>query len=418
MAPAFAHDADLSTRWVSAVGDPAPTLTLAWEDERSVSGLRVHVGPGPGRSPRTAVLTAAGAEREVVLRDDGLVTFPPVETAEITLRFPVGAEETDAAVLPLVIAEVELDGIQDLTHRPDPSARTGAGCGLGPAITIDGRTIDTEVRGTLADVLDGTPLDILPCSTAGPLRSGEHRLTVTPTDRFTVTSMTMTAQGPPEPVTASRSFSIQQWEDTHRVITVAAGSTSVLRVAENANPGWVATLDGEPLEPMVLDGWQQGYVVPAGTGGRIDLQFTPDLPYRAGLLGGALLAFLLLTCTVVGTIRSGRRPATVVEEARWTRLADNATSRAVLIAGSALIGGLPLAAGALAGAGLRSRPSRRLVLGSATIAGAGLLAALAAAAGQGSVFEPADLVAGLGLGLLLSALPVLSESSPKAEEPT
>lgn len=418
VAPAFAHDADLSTRWVSAVGDPAPTLTLAWEDKRTVSGLRIHLGTGPGRLPRTAVLTAAGAEREIVLREDGLVTFPPVQTAEVTLRFPVGAEETDAAVLPLVIAEVELEGIQDLTHRPDRSARTGAVCGLGPAITIDGRSIDTEVRGTLADVLDGTPLDVLPCSTAGPLRSGEHRLTVTPTDRFTVTSMTMTAQGPPEPVTAPRSFSVEQWEDTHRVVTVAAGNTSVLRVAENTNPGWLATLDGEPLETMVLDGWQQGYVVPAGTGGRIDLQFTPDVPYRAGLLGGALLAFLLVTCTVVVTIRSRRRPAAVVEEPRWTRLEENSTSRAVLMAGSALIGGLPLAAGALAGAGLRSRPSRRLVLGVATLVGAGLIAAVGAAAGQGNVFEPADLVAGLGLGLLLSALPTPSESSPEAEEPT
>ena len=40
VAPAFAHDGDPTTWWSSAVGDPAPSLTVRWDEERPVSGVR------------------------------------------------------------------------------------------------------------------------------------------------------------------------------------------------------------------------------------------------------------------------------------------------------------------------------------------------------------------------------------------
>ena len=47
VAPAFAHDGDPTTWWSSAVGDPAPSITVSWDDERTVSGIRVLTGPHP-----------------------------------------------------------------------------------------------------------------------------------------------------------------------------------------------------------------------------------------------------------------------------------------------------------------------------------------------------------------------------------
>ncbi|EUA16197.1 putative membrane protein [Mycobacterium xenopi 4042] len=55
------------------------------------------------------------------------------------------------------------------------------------------------------------------------------------------------------------------------------------------------TGDGTRLTPVAVNGWQQGWVVPAGTAGTITLTFVSNSLYRTGLLGGlALLPVLAL----------------------------------------------------------------------------------------------------------------------------
>ena len=44
---------------------------------------------------------------------------------------------------------------------------------------------------------------------------------------------------------------------------------------------------------MTIDGWQQGYRVPAGAGGEVSLVYRPDRTYRTGLLVGLGLVVLL-----------------------------------------------------------------------------------------------------------------------------
>jgi arabinofuranan 3-O-arabinosyltransferase len=68
----------------------------------------------------------------------------------------------------------------------------------------------------------------------------------------------------------------------------------VLVVPESINPGWVAhTSTGIRLTPVAVNGWQQGWMVPAGTSGIITLTFAPNSLYRAGLAGGLALLPLL-----------------------------------------------------------------------------------------------------------------------------
>lgn len=50
----------------------------------------------------------------------------------------------------------------------------------------------------------------------------------------------------------------------------------VLRVADRADEGWTATLDGKELTGTTVDGWAQGFELPA-TGGRLDLTY--DQPF-------------------------------------------------------------------------------------------------------------------------------------------
>ena len=90
---------------------------------------------------------------------------------------------------------------------------------------------------------------------------------------------------------------------------------------------------------------------------------------------------------------------------------DRITVRAALVVGAIVAGGAPLAGGALGGSLLTSRAMNRLVIAGACLAGAGALSAVSLFTGNGPSSGPADLIAGVGLGMMLAALP---STAPKA----
>ena len=122
------------------------------------------------------------------------------------------------------------------------------------------------------------------------------------------------------------------------------------------NPGWVAhTADGTRLTPVVVNGWQQGWVLPAGTSGVVTLTFPSNALYRAGLFWGLALLPLLALLALL-------RPRREVDDepARPWRLPTAAAAVAVLGAGWLISGiaGVAVFAGALAlRYWLRDRPS-------------------------------------------------------------
>ena len=91
-----------------------------------------------------------------------------------------------------------------------------------------------------------------------------------------------------------RSAALQVLDPSNKVIDLGPGGEAVVRVAQNFNAGWQAELDGTALDPLRVDGWQQGFVVPAGAGGTIHVVFEPDSAYRRALLVGGVVALLLV----------------------------------------------------------------------------------------------------------------------------
>jgi arabinofuranan 3-O-arabinosyltransferase len=77
-------------------------------------------------------------------------------------------------------------------------------------------------------------------------------------------------------------------------VRIGAGDRAFLATTENFNAGWRARLGDRVLEPVRLDGWRQGWVVPSGAGGRVRLLFVPDRTYRLGLVAGAAALVVLL----------------------------------------------------------------------------------------------------------------------------
>ncbi|WP_405751634.1 glycosyltransferase [Streptomyces sp. NBC_00012] len=82
----------------------------------------------------------------------------------------------------------------------------------------------------------------------------------------------------------------------------AGGSGRVLRIADAADPGWQATLDGRPLTRKTVDGWAQGFELPA-EGGTLDLTYDTPLTHTAWIWMQSALAVVLLVLALPGRRR-------------------------------------------------------------------------------------------------------------------
>ncbi|MFC9859559.1 MULTISPECIES: glycosyltransferase [unclassified Streptomyces] len=82
----------------------------------------------------------------------------------------------------------------------------------------------------------------------------------------------------------------------------SGGAGRVLRIADAADPGWQATLDGKPLTRRTVDGWAQGFELPAD-GGRLDLTYDTPITHTAWIWAQAALAVVLVVLALPGRRR-------------------------------------------------------------------------------------------------------------------
>ncbi|WP_109005422.1 glycosyltransferase [Streptomyces rishiriensis] len=89
--------------------------------------------------------------------------------------------------------------------------------------------------------------------------------------------------------------------DVHTTVPDGSGSR-VLRLADAAAEGWTATLDGKALTPTTVDGWAQGFELPA-SGGRLDVTYDDPFTHTAWLWAQGLLALVLVVLALPGRRR-------------------------------------------------------------------------------------------------------------------
>lgn len=75
-----------------------------------------------------------------------------------------------------------------------------------------------------------------------------------------------------------------------------------LRLADAADEGWTATLDGTPLTRTTLDGWAQGFDLPA-SGGRLDVTYETPMGHTGWLWVQGALAVVLVVLALPGRRR-------------------------------------------------------------------------------------------------------------------
>ena len=230
----------------------------------------------------------AGSDSEAHLRRS--ITVP--KAATFTLRGTVIARPGQAF-------ESLLGTIGGMAFSSIPLPST---CVDGPTVSIDGKTFHLSISGTYLDLSSWKQLSFTTCpaSETVQLTAGQHIITANDPSYlkiFTATLVPATAAPLGAPST-TRSVAIHSWGPDSRTLQVSSGPISYLTVRQNFNAGWQAKLGGATLAPIRINGWQQGWVVPAGMGGTITLSYAPNGLYQAGLVLGAILVLCVLSLAI------------------------------------------------------------------------------------------------------------------------
>lgn len=311
--PASLISGSSRTPWTA--DSTSPVIHLRWPGKRSIGSLIVRPAVGLPSTPLTVKITSPDGIREASIGAGGLVRFAtPLTTDRIDVSFPRVRQATvvtstgQLETLPVRLSQLSVPALADL--RPvTPSGSVSLACGQGPALTVDGRLYQTSVSGTLGELSQYLPLPVRLCAPGGALTlgAGRHTLIAATPGTFAVTDLSL-ASGVPSSSGASgaaRAVTIGSWQPDQGRLSIGGGAASYLEVHENFNPGWAAALNGRALTAVRLDGWQQGFVVPAGAGGAITLTFRPAGAYHLALVASLLAVAVLLALTAWSFLAAG-----------------------------------------------------------------------------------------------------------------
>ncbi|MFJ8229974.1 alpha-(1-_3)-arabinofuranosyltransferase family protein [Streptomyces sp. NPDC094448] len=405
-------DGDLTTAWIAG---GKPVIRLKWSGEKvKVDSLVLGAAGGLSARPTKIEISSPHGAAIANVDDNGWARFDPIETdqlditvtrtAPVTLHNPLA---DGGLQLPVGLTELHVPALAaGRTAQPLADLPFTLACGEGPELAVDGTLHATGAKGTVRDLVERRPIEVTLCQEGREqpeleLASGEHRVEAGDAGPLAITGVTFTRGEAAAPATAGRQLTAGDWKDDRRKVSVGAGAASYLTTYENYNEGWKATLNGKELKPLRLDGWQQGFAIPEGEGGTVELSYGPSRVYGAGLFAGAF-ALLVLAGLVLyrrreenpertaGTVPAPEPngPGTVLGLASLTLVA-------VVVAGW-----LALLVPALALIALR-RHALLAPIAFAAMAGAGIAAATGAgespAAGDGAFGYAAQLLAFIAL---------------------
>lgn len=373
-----ATDGDPDTAWTapqrSVQPRKPPVLELRLPRPTGVAAIRVTPSSSVLPAHPTMIAVDLGDGPQVRRMDEGTQTFAlhPRTTDSIRVwlldwddvidRTSLGFDQLKPPGLAEIVA---LDGRGAPIGAADADANRARGislpCGRGPVIGVAGEFVQTSVTTTVGDLLDGRPVPARPCRTEPiALPAGQQELLISPGPALIVDGVQLATPRAREIVPATTSpVAVELWSNDHREVSLGPSEAArILVVPESSSPGWVARDDaGVTLAPVTVNGWQQGWVVPAGTQGTVTLDFASNATYRAGLIGGLAVLPLLLLLAFVPMRRPGP-PAPAARPWHPRPLVIGAATAVAAGVISGLVG--VLAAGAAVGARYLLRRRHRL----------------------------------------------------------
>jgi arabinofuranan 3-O-arabinosyltransferase len=320
--------------WIA--GSRNASLTLSWRGMRTIRRMVFQPLPGLAAAPESIKITSPHGVRDATVGLGGQTAIvPPLRTNQMTISFPVVQYATSSqpisgqpARLPVGLSSLSIPALTGL--RPATPAR-GASfalpCGSGPSMRLDGRMLRTRVFGNVGSLFSFGPVHVRLCrpSSGVWLATGRHRVLAASQKAFTFTGLSLVkapASGLPgrrqaqelgsatqgqSATSLGRTVKVLSWGQEYRQVRVGQGAASYLELHQNENAGWTATMHGKTLRPVRLDGWQQGFVMPAGQGGVVTLTFKPVKFYHVWIILSAAGALGLLLTAIAGRRRERAR---------------------------------------------------------------------------------------------------------------
>lgn len=318
--------------WIAGLNDPHPSVTLRWDGERVVSSLHVGVTSAASRPVDVEVTSPTGSRTVRIPPTGGTVSFAPLATDTLTLRIlttaattsvlptgpsTVGLLEPRPVRLPVGLSSVSVPALSAAPAGVAATTPVRLSCGSGPSLEVDGHPVVTSVSATVANLVDLHPVRITACPSAAlALAAGPHVVSFPSGSAFRVTGLVMDRRAPAVSATSAAAaagrrpmLGVVSWSPVQRVLRLGAGPATYLQVAQTYNRGWTAAAAGRTLTPVSLDGWEQGWIVPAGSAVTVTMTFAPDHAFRAGLLVGALALLALFALAILPGRRRLSGPA-------------------------------------------------------------------------------------------------------------
>nr|WP_245554232.1 alpha-(1->3)-arabinofuranosyltransferase [Nocardia takedensis] len=304
-----ATDGDPRTSWTAPedtardVVGAKPTLTVELPEPALVTGLDLTTSLGELPAEATSVSVNLGNGPQVRELDPDREPGTPARIElypTVTDRVEVSIQSWKPVLdrTALGFAQTQPAGLAEIAvlgpDYPEPAGLDRlitVPCALGPSVSVDGIAMRTTITATVEDLRSGAPVPARVCALddSGPaetppelvLLPGRASVEVGPTDVFSVDRLRLDRTDPPP--------------------APAPTSQRLLVLPLSTNVGWEAhTGDGTALDPVVVDGWQQGWLLPADAeaAGPVTVSFPADRWYRLGIFGGLLLLLPLFALAV------------------------------------------------------------------------------------------------------------------------
>jgi arabinofuranan 3-O-arabinosyltransferase len=437
-----ATDGDPDTAWTApqrvVQHKTPPTLTLTLPHPTEVTGLRLVPSASALPAHPTTVAVNLGDGPQVAELKPGEPAILPLKsrvTDTVTVSMLDWEDIIDRNALgfdqlkPPGLAEMAVLGTDGKPIAPADGARNRVraitvDCDHGPVIAVAGRFVHTSIHTTVGALLDDAPVPAVACDRDPiALPAGQQELLISPGAQFVVDGAELSTPAAAAPASTVQVPTWRTWgPDRREVQAPPSAATRVLVIPESINPGWVArTGTGTRLTPVAVNGWQQGWVVPAGDPGAITLTFASNSLYRTGLVVGLSLLPLLAALALWRTRRRRDEdpPAQPWQPGAWAAVA--------VVAAGALIAGVAGVIVTGAALGLRYALRRRRSDGVTVLLSAGGLALAGAALsrhpwrsvdGYAGHWAHVQLLALISLAVLaVSAVTTTNREPDRAREP-